>query len=124
MADFFDKVREQVSAGITSVTTKSRVAVETTRLRRQIRRLATEKKEALAQLGTRAYQQISERGHVDQAGLQEAVKRIQELDRSTEELEKEITGLEALDATTPWPAGGEKPIATCTRGAPVPEGIK
>jgi len=51
MPNFFDRLREEVSAGITTVTTKSRVAVETTRLRRQIWRITKEKKEALAQLG-------------------------------------------------------------------------
>ena len=57
--------------------------------------------------------------------MQDAVQRIQELDRSIEDLGKEITRLEALDAATPWPArGGEKPIATCTCGAPLPEGTK
>src|SRR5215510_5930282 len=125
MAAFFDRVKEQVNAGITTVATKSRVAVETTRLRGQIRRIATEKQEALAQLGTRAYQEICQRGHLDQAGLQEAVKRIQELDRSIEELGQEITRLEAKDTPTGWPVGGgEKPIATCTCGAPLSEGIK
>ena len=125
MADFFDKLKEQVSAGITTVTTKSRVVVETTRLRRQMRRLAQEKKEALAQLGTRAYQEMCQRGHGDQEGMQEAVTRIQELDRSTEALEKEIRRLEALDAATPWPTeGGEQPIATCTCGTPLSEGSK
>src|SRR5258706_3097481 len=108
MADFFDRLKEQVSAGITTVTTKSRVVVETTRLRRQMRRLAQEKKEALAQLGTRAYQEMCQHGHWDQEGMQDAVTRIQELARSTEALDKEITRLEALAAATPWPAeGGE-----------------
>src|ERR1043165_5351848 len=98
MADFFDRLKEQVSAGITTVTTKSRVAVETTRLRRQIRRRAKEKKEALTQLGAQVYQGLGQRGHLDQAGLHEAVTRIQELDHSIEELGQEITRLEALDA--------------------------
>jgi len=125
MAEFLDRLREQVSAGITTVTTKSRVALETTRLRSQIRRIVEEKKEALAQLGTRAYQEMCQRGQLDHDGMQAAVKGIQELDRSMEELGKEITRLEALDAATPWPAGrGEKPIATCTCGAPLPEGTK
>jgi glutamate synthase domain-containing protein 2 len=83
MADFFDKLKEQVTAGITTVTTKSRVAVETTRLRSQIRRIAKEKREALAQLGTRAYQEICERGHLEQDRIQEAVQRIQALDHSS-----------------------------------------
>jgi hypothetical protein len=95
MADFFDKVRERVSAGLTTVTTKSRVAVETMRLRRQLRRLATEKHEALVQFGTRVYQEMGQRGHVEQEGLREAVRRVQELDRASEDLEKEIARLEA-----------------------------
>ena len=125
MADFFVKLKEQMSAGITTVATKSRVAVETTRLRRQMRKLLQEKKEALARLGARAYQEIDQRGQVDPAGLRDAVERIQELDRSLEELGKEITRLAALDAATAWPAGGEeKPLATCTCGTPLSEGIK
>ena len=125
MADFLDKLKEQVTAGITTVTTKSRVAVETTRLRSQIRRIAKEKREALAQLGTRAYQEICERGHLEQDRIQEAVQRIQTLDHSIKDLEKEITRLEAVDAATPWPSGGgEQPIATCTCGASWPEGGK
>ena len=123
MADFFDKLKEQVTVGITTVTTKSRVAVETTRLRSQIRRIAKEKREALAQLGTRAYQEICERGHLEQDRIQEAVQRIQALDHSSKDLEKEITRLEASDAASPWPAGGEEnPIATCTWGLPCPRG--
>jgi hypothetical protein len=125
MADFLDRLKEQVTAGITTVTTKSRVAVETTRLRSQIRRIAKEKRDALAQLGTRAYQEICERGHLEQDRIQEAVQRIQALDHSIKNLEQEITRMEALDAATPWPAGGgENPIATCTCGTPVPEGSK
>ena len=124
MADFFDKLKEQVTAGLTTVTTKSRVAVETTRLRSQIRRIAKEKREALAQLGTRAYQEICERGHLEQDRIQEAVQRIQALDHSIKDLEKEITRLEALEAATPWPVAGrgENPIVTCTCGASLPEG--
>jgi hypothetical protein len=125
MADFFVKLKEQVSAGITTVTTKSHVALETTRLRRQIRKLAQEKKEALARLGARAYQEIGQRGQVDPEGMRDAVARIQELDRSMEELGKEMTRLAALDAATPWPAGGEeKPLATCTCGVSLSEGTK
>ena len=125
MADFFVKLKEQIGVGITAVTTKSRVAVETTRLRRQMRKLLQEKKEALARLGARAYQEIGQRGQLDLAGMQDAVGRIQELDRSIEDLGKEITRLAALDAATAWPAGGEeKPLATCTCGTPLSEGTK
>jgi hypothetical protein len=125
MTDFFVRLKEQVGAGITTVTTKSRVAVETTRLRRQMRKLAQEKKETLAQLGARAYQEIGQRRQLDPEGMRDAIARIQELDRSIEDLGKEMTRLAALDAATAWPAGGEeKPLATCTCGAPLYEGTK
>ena len=125
MADFFDKLREQIDAGLTKVTTKSRVTLETTRLRGQIRRIAKEKEEALVRLGTRVYQEISQNGQLNLEGIQEEVKRIQEMDHSIEDLQKEIDRLEALDAATPWSVeGAEKPIATCTCGAPLTEGTK
>src|SRR5262245_34175594 len=114
MADFFSRVKEQVEAGITTVTTKSRVVVETTRLRRQMGKIAQERKEALAQLGAWVYQEMGQRGQVDPEGLREAVARIQTLDRAVEEQRQEITRLGALAAASPWSAGGgEKPLATC-----------
>ena len=62
---------------------------------------------------------------MEQDRIQEAVDRIQALDHSRKELEKEIRRLEALEAATPWPArGGEHPLATCTCGAALPEGGK
>lgn len=126
MPDFFDKLREQIDAGLTKVTTKSRVTLETTRLGGQIRRIAKEKEESLARLGARVYQELSRDGHLNQEEIQQEVKRIQEMDRSIEDLQKEITRLEAVDAATPWSATGgtEKPIATCTCGAPLTEGTK
>jgi len=101
MADFFTRFREQVNAGITTLTTKSRVVVETTRLRSQIRKLAKEKTDALTQLGTQVYQEICQRGHLEQEGRQEAIKPIQELDRALEHLRQEITRLAELDMATP-----------------------
>jgi hypothetical protein len=125
MADLFARLKEQVGAGLTTVTTKSHAVVETTRLRRQIGKIAQEKKEALAQLGARAYQEIGQRGHVDEEGMRDAVARIQALDRSMEELRKEVTCLGARVAASPWLAGGgEKPLATCACGAPVFAGSK
>jgi len=121
MADLLDRLKEQVSAGITTVTTKSHVAVETTRLRSQSRRIAKEKKAALAQLGTRAYQEMCQRGQLDQEGMQEAVQRIQELDRAMKELGKEITRLEALAGATPWLARGGEDYSG-QKGCYVPSG--
>ncbi len=65
MPDFFDKLREQIDAGLTKVTTKSRVTVETTRLRMQIRGIVKEKEEALARLGARVYQEMSQAGQLN-----------------------------------------------------------
>jgi len=81
MPDFFDKVREQITTSLTKVTTKSRVTVETTRLEGQIRRIAKEKEEALRQLGTQVYQELSSTGQLNLEVVQEEVKRIQVMDR-------------------------------------------
>jgi len=125
MANFLDRLKEQVGAGITTVTTRSRVAVDTARLRRQIGKIAREKKEALAQLGARAYEELGQRGHVDPEGMGDAVARLQALDRAMAELRQEMTRLAALAAVPPWPAGGgEQPLATCTCGAPLSAGSK
>jgi hypothetical protein len=125
MANFLDRLKEQVGAGITTVTTKSRVAVETARLRRQLGKVAQEKKAALAQLGAWVYEEMGQRGHVDPDGLRDAVARLQALDRAMEELRQETTRIAALEAVPPWPAGGgEQPLATCTCGAPLSAGSK
>jgi hypothetical protein len=125
MANFLDRLKEQVEAGITTVTTKSRAAVDTARLRRQMGKIAQEKKAALAQLGARAYEELGQRGHVDPDGMREAVARLQALDRAMEELRQEMTCVAALAAVPAWPAGGgEQPLATCTCGAPLSAGSK
>lgn len=125
MPDFFDKMREQINAGLTKVTTKSRVTVETTRLGGQIRRITKDKEEALLRLGTQAYQEISANGQLHVEAVQEDLKRIQAMDREIVDLQKEIERLETLDAATPWAAKEEeKPIATCTCGAPLTEDTK
>ena len=125
MANFMDRVKEQVSAGITTVTTKSRVAVDTVRLRRQLGHIAQQKNAALAQLGAWVYQEMDQRGHTDPEGLRDAVARIQALDRSLEELRQEMTHLAERAAAPPWPAGGgEQPLATCRCGAPLFAGSK
>jgi len=125
MADLFIRLKEQIGAGLTTVTTKSHAVVETTRLRRQMRKIAQEKKAALAQLGARAYQELGQRGHVDEEGMRDTVARIQALDHSMEERRQEVTRLEARATASPWLAGGgEKPLATCACGAPVFAGSK
>ena len=122
MADLFDKVREQISAGLTKVTTKSHVTVETTRLGGQIRRVTKEKEEALFRLGSRVYHEMSTNDQLNLEVAQEEVKRIQAMDQEIADLQKEIGRLEALDAATPWtPQEEEKPVATCTCGAPLTE---
>jgi predicted RNA-binding Zn-ribbon protein involved in translation (DUF1610 family) len=123
--NLFDKIRGQIDAGITKVTTKSRVTVETTRLAGQIRRITKEKEEALLRLGSRVYKEMSNSGQLSLEEVQREIKRVQAMDQEITNLQQEIDRLEALDAATPWVAKEEeKPIATCTCGAPLTEGTK
>ena len=122
MPEFFDKMREQINAGLTKVTTKSRVTVETTRLGGQIRRITKEKEEALLRLGSLVYQEMSAKGQLNLEVIQEETERIQAMDQEIASLQQEIDRLEALDAATPWVTKEEeKPIATCACGAPLTE---
>lgn len=76
MPDLFDKIRGQIDAGITKVTTKSRVTVETTRLTGQIRRISKEKEDALLRLGAQVYKEMSDRGQLSLEGVQREIKRV------------------------------------------------
>jgi DNA-directed RNA polymerase subunit RPC12/RpoP len=122
MRNFFAKVREPLAAGLTKATTKSRVVLDTVRLRRQMHTLAKEKEQALAQLGVQVYTAVCQRGEVEQGEVSAAVSRLQERDRTIAALQQEITRLEALEAATPWFTAAEPPLAACTCGAPVPRG--
>jgi Double zinc ribbon len=122
MRDLWARVSEPLAAGLTKATTKSQVALETVRLRRQLRTLAKEKEQALAQLGVQVYTAVCQRGQVEQGEVSAAVTRLQERDRAIAALQQEITRLAALEAATPWFTAGESPIAACTCGAPIPRG--
>jgi hypothetical protein len=103
MRDFLARVSELLAAGLTKATTKSRVALDTVRLRRQLRTLAKEKKQALAQLGVQVYPAVCQRGQAEQEEVSAAVARLQERDRAIATLQQEIRRLAALEAATPLP---------------------
>ena len=122
MRDFMARVREPLAAGLTKATTKSRVVLDTVRLRRQMRTLAKEKERALAQLGVHVYTTVCQHGEVEQGEVAAAVARLQERDRAIAALQQEIARLEALEAATPWFTAAAPPLAVCTCGAPIPRG--
>lgn len=55
MVDFFDKVREGIGKGITTVSVKSKEMVETTKLKGQVGTLQEQKRSALEEMGNIVY---------------------------------------------------------------------
>lgn len=124
MSDFLDKLKKQIDKGVTTVTVKSKEALETTQLRSQVKSLQEEKQRGLEELGNIVYTLYvqgtleTERGRV-----RAKCATLAALDQKIRDKEYEMrrVQLKAQEALGKTPAA---PLGVCTCGTPVYEGAK
>jgi len=109
LADFLDKLKKGIDKGITTVSVRSKETFATSRLRRQIKVLAKEKRERLEELGNIVYTFFT-RGELDagQERVKEKSEALMRLDEQIQEKEEEIRQIqlkaqEALGKISPPP---------------------
>jgi hypothetical protein len=120
MTDFFDKVKQGIGKGITTVSVKSKEALETTKLKGLIGTLQERKKSSLEELGNIVFTMFL-KGKFDEKRIKEKCEIIGELDSEIKEKEEELkqVHLKAQEAL-----GLPRAVAVCNCGAEIYEGTK
>lgn len=120
MADFFDKVKQGINRGVTTVSVKSREVLDTTMLKSQIDTLNKQKKEALEALGNVVYtlfvQKVADENRV-RAGCEAVAKIDNKIRESEEELRQTRIRSDKI-------LGRPTPVAVCRCGNDIYEGTK
>jgi hypothetical protein len=120
VADFFDKLKQGLGKGVTTVGVKSKEMLDVSKLKSQIADLQKQKKEALEELGNIVHTMLL-KGALDEERLRAKSAAIAALDDQIKQKEKELmeTHAKAQEAL-----GKPKPIAMCACGAELFEGAK
>lgn len=120
MADFFDKLRQGVGKGITTVSVKSKEMLEVSKLKSQIAEVQKQKKEALEELGNIAHTMLL-KGALDEERLRTKSATISALD---EQIKQKEADLVEIHAKAQEALGKPVPVAVCACGAEIYEGTK
>jgi hypothetical protein len=111
MKDFFDKIKDKVDEGISSITTKSKETIELAKLRSQLRQLEKEKEEKLKDLGRLVYDMVRMDVYNEQK-IKQFCPPIGEIDRQLVMTDAEIRRIQEASS-----AVGENYVAVCECGA-------
>jgi NADH pyrophosphatase NudC (nudix superfamily) len=120
MADFFDKLKQGVGKGVTTVSVKSREMLDISRLKSQIVEVQQQKREALEELGNIVHTMLA-KGVLDEERLRTKNTAITALDEQIKQKESELTEIHAKAQEA---LGKPRPIAICACGAEIYEGAK
>lgn len=89
MADFFDKVKQGISKGVSTASVKSKEMLEVTRLRSQINTVQRQKIGAIEELGNIVYTMFLKEG-IDELRIKDKGSAILKIDNQIKNLENEI----------------------------------
>ncbi len=120
MVEFFDKLKQGVGKGVSTVSVKSKEVLETTKLKSQIADVQKQKKQALEELGNIVYA-MHLKGSFDEERLRAKSAAITTLDDQIREKEKQLV---ETDAKAQEALGKPRPVGTWTCGAEIHEGTK
>ncbi len=119
MAEFLDKIKENIGKGITTVSVASKELIETSRLKGEIAAARRQKRELLEELGSIVFVMVS-RDSFELERIREKCAAVGGLDERIRVLEKAIRELHAKSEE----ARGKRKAAACACGAEIPEGAK
>jgi hypothetical protein len=102
MADFFDKLKQGIGKGVTTVSVKSKEMMDTNRVKSQMADLERQKKDTLAALGASVCQMLAD-GRLDEEVLRTACAAVLKFDEHVREKQVELVRIheeaqQALDA--------------------------
>lgn len=120
MADFFDKIKQNVGKGIVTVSVKSKETIETTKGKGHIKILQEQKKSALEELGNIVYTMFL-KDSFDMERIKEKCEKINGFDSQIKNKEEELRQLHLRTQET---LGKPKASSVCECGAEINEGAK
>ena len=89
MADFFDKMKQGISKGVSTASVKSKEMLDVTRLKNQINTVQSQKTSAIEELGNIVYAMFLKE-NIDLVRISDKSLAIQKIDDQINDLEKEI----------------------------------
>ena len=120
MVEFFEKVKQGVSQGITIVTIKSKEAIETTKVKSQLATLRNQMKDAMYELGNIVYT-MSNNDNYDLERIKNKCIAIGKLEKQIKDKENE---LDHIHTRAREELGKQITIGTCECGAAIYEHAK
>lgn len=117
MADFFDKLKQGVGRGVSTVSVKSKEILEVSKLKSQIADIQNRKKQGLEKLGNMVYT-MHLRNAFDEERLRTKSADMVALDEQIKQKENELGEIHAKAQEA---LGKPKPIAICGCGAEIYE---
>jgi len=120
MADFFDKVKQGISRGVTTASVKSKEMLEVTRLKSQIDTVQIQKRGAIEELGNIVYTMLLKE-NIDEVRIKDKGTAILKLDSQIKDIENEILIVQNKARES---LGGVAPVGKCTCGADIFEDTK
>jgi len=120
MADFFDKVKDGINKGVSTVSVRSKELVEVTKLKAEIDSLQRKKKDSIEELGNIVYVMLS-RDNFDQSRVMSKYQEIAGIDQQIKVKEEEM---QRLRAEAQAALGKPVTVGTCECGAPVSQGAR
>jgi NADH pyrophosphatase NudC (nudix superfamily) len=120
VADFFDKVKQSVGKGVTTVSVKSKEMLETSKLKLQIADIQKQKKNSLEELGNIVYTMYL-KSAFDEQRFRDKSAAISALDEQIKQKESE---LDEVRAKAQEALGKPKAVGICACGAEIHEGAK
>ena len=108
MAEFFDKLKQSIDKGITTVSVKSKEMMETQRVKGEIESIRRDKRGILQDLGNIVYAMFQQGCVFDQEAITAKCRDISDVDARLAEKEKELEQIHARaeDSLTRPPGSG------------------
>lgn len=122
MDNFFDSLKEKVDQGITTITTKSKEALELAKLRTQLKKLEEKKEEELKAMGNLAYHLLNI-NKLEQEKFREAHASLKEIDAKITSIKEEIKKVHEMTART-LSSSTQEAFTYCGCGSPLKESAK
>lgn len=115
MADFFEKVKQEINKGVATVSTKSKEMLDSSRIKGQIDALTRQKKDGLEELGNIVFT-LFLKGISDEGRVRSQCEALASLTDQIREKEEE---LRKVRTKADDPLGKQMPVGVCLCGSPI-----